>query len=204
MAQQPVEPVGLQLDGADGRGEPRSLRPRLGATRQAGIRHSLDADRTQGRARSTSRWFSANRSGSSSISRKKASTAGPPLLIVAPMSGHYATLLRGTVERLLPGHDVYITDWRDAKLVPRFGRHFRSRRLCRLSDRVPRADRRARGRTAAFARSLPAGGSSVRSDGFDGRRQESVAAQNADDDGRTDRHAQSADGGQHARHPAAA
>jgi poly(3-hydroxybutyrate) depolymerase len=44
--------------------------------------------------------------------------AGPPLLIVAPMSGHYATLLRGTVERLLPGHDVYITDWRDAKLVP--------------------------------------------------------------------------------------
>jgi poly(3-hydroxybutyrate) depolymerase len=44
--------------------------------------------------------------------------AGPPLLIVAPMSGHYATLLRGTVERLLPGHDVYITDWRDAKLIP--------------------------------------------------------------------------------------
>jgi poly(3-hydroxybutyrate) depolymerase len=43
---------------------------------------------------------------------------GPRLLIVAPMSGHYATLLRGTVERMLPGHDVWITDWRDAKLVP--------------------------------------------------------------------------------------
>jgi poly(3-hydroxybutyrate) depolymerase len=43
---------------------------------------------------------------------------GAPLLIVAPMSGHYATLLRGTVERLLPRFDVYITDWRDAKLVP--------------------------------------------------------------------------------------
>jgi poly(3-hydroxybutyrate) depolymerase len=43
---------------------------------------------------------------------------GPKLLIVAPMSGHYATLLRGTVERMVPGHDVYITDWRDAKLVP--------------------------------------------------------------------------------------
>ncbi len=42
----------------------------------------------------------------------------PRLLIVAPMSGHYATLLRGTVERMLPGHDVYITDWTDAKLVP--------------------------------------------------------------------------------------
>jgi poly(3-hydroxybutyrate) depolymerase len=37
---------------------------------------------------------------------------------VAPMSGHYATLLRGTVERMLPGHEVYITDWRDAKAVP--------------------------------------------------------------------------------------
>ena len=43
---------------------------------------------------------------------------GPRLLIVAPMSGHYATLLRGTVERMLPGHDVYITDWRDARSVP--------------------------------------------------------------------------------------
>jgi poly(3-hydroxybutyrate) depolymerase len=43
---------------------------------------------------------------------------GPRLLIVAPMSGHYATLLRGTVQRLLPKFDVYITDWRDAKCVP--------------------------------------------------------------------------------------
>jgi poly(3-hydroxybutyrate) depolymerase len=43
---------------------------------------------------------------------------GPHLLIVAPMSGHYATLLRGTVQRLLPKANVYITDWRDAKLVP--------------------------------------------------------------------------------------
>ena len=42
----------------------------------------------------------------------------PKLLIVAPMSGHYATLLRGTVERMLPGHEVWITDWRDARSVP--------------------------------------------------------------------------------------
>ncbi len=42
----------------------------------------------------------------------------PKLLIVAPMSGHYATLLRGTVERMLPGHDIWITDWRDARDVP--------------------------------------------------------------------------------------
>jgi poly(3-hydroxybutyrate) depolymerase len=45
-------------------------------------------------------------------------TGQPRLLIVAPMSGHFATLLRGTVERMLPSHDVYITDWRDAKMVP--------------------------------------------------------------------------------------
>ncbi len=42
----------------------------------------------------------------------------PRLLIVAPMSGHYATLLRGTVETFLQTHDVYVTDWVDARLVP--------------------------------------------------------------------------------------
>jgi poly(3-hydroxybutyrate) depolymerase len=42
----------------------------------------------------------------------------PRLLIVAPMSGHYATLLRGTVEAFLPDHEVYITDWTDARMVP--------------------------------------------------------------------------------------
>lgn len=47
-----------------------------------------------------------------------AAVGKPKLLIVAPMSGHYATLLRGTVERMLPSHDVWITDWRDARNVP--------------------------------------------------------------------------------------
>ncbi|TAL34540.1 MAG: polyhydroxyalkanoate depolymerase [Alphaproteobacteria bacterium] len=42
----------------------------------------------------------------------------PKLLIVAPMSGHYATLLRDTVAEMLPNHDVYITDWKDARDVP--------------------------------------------------------------------------------------
>jgi poly(3-hydroxybutyrate) depolymerase len=42
----------------------------------------------------------------------------PKVLIVAPLSGHYATLLRGTVRAMLPEHDVYVTDWRDARLVP--------------------------------------------------------------------------------------
>jgi poly(3-hydroxybutyrate) depolymerase len=42
----------------------------------------------------------------------------PKLLIVAPMSGHFPSLLRGTVEAFLPNHDVYITDWVDARMVP--------------------------------------------------------------------------------------
>ena len=50
--------------------------------------------------------------------RPGADADDPKLLVVAPMSGHYATLLRGTVERMLPSHDVYVTDWRDAKMAP--------------------------------------------------------------------------------------
>lgn len=42
----------------------------------------------------------------------------PKVLIVAPMSGHFATLLRDTVRALVPNHDVYITDWKDAARVP--------------------------------------------------------------------------------------
>ncbi len=42
----------------------------------------------------------------------------PRVLLVAPMSGHYATLLRGTVRDMLPTHDVFITDWVDAREVP--------------------------------------------------------------------------------------
>ena len=48
----------------------------------------------------------------------------PKMLIVAPMSGHYATLLRGTVKRMLESHEVYITDWADAKMVPVHEGHF--------------------------------------------------------------------------------
>ncbi|MEE8305661.1 MAG: polyhydroxyalkanoate depolymerase, partial [Gammaproteobacteria bacterium] len=47
-----------------------------------------------------------------------ASEQDPKLLIIAPLSGHYATLLRGTVEAMLPDHDVYITDWIDARTIP--------------------------------------------------------------------------------------
>lgn len=53
-----------------------------------------------------------------SRSLPKGRSADPKILLVAPMSGHYATLLRGTVGRLLPDAEVYITDWVDARNVP--------------------------------------------------------------------------------------
>ena len=57
--------------------------------------------------------------------KKDIATQQPRVLLVAPLSGHFATLLRGTVRTLLPDHDVYITDWHNARDVPliagRFG-----------------------------------------------------------------------------------
>jgi poly(3-hydroxybutyrate) depolymerase len=47
-----------------------------------------------------------------------AALAQPTVLLVAPLSGHHSTLLRDTVRGLLPDHDVYITDWTDARMVP--------------------------------------------------------------------------------------
>ena len=40
------------------------------------------------------------------------------MLVVAPLSGHFSTLLRNTVQTLLQDHDVYITDWHNARDVP--------------------------------------------------------------------------------------
>lgn len=50
--------------------------------------------------------------------RKEEGRAQPRVLLVAPLSGHFATLLRGTIEAFLPHHDVYITDWANARDVP--------------------------------------------------------------------------------------
>jgi poly(3-hydroxybutyrate) depolymerase len=56
--------------------------------------------------------------------RRDTTRDDPKLLLVAPMSGHHATLLRGTVGAFLPDHDVYITDWSDAKSMPLLGPDF--------------------------------------------------------------------------------
>lgn len=47
--------------------------------------------------------------------KKDVAIEQPRVLVVAPLSGHFATLLRGTVTTLLPEHDVYLTDWRNAR-----------------------------------------------------------------------------------------
>jgi poly(3-hydroxybutyrate) depolymerase len=52
------------------------------------------------------------------LTEARGSRTDPTVLIVAPMSGHYATLLRDTVSAFLPDHEVYVTDWSDARLVP--------------------------------------------------------------------------------------
>ncbi|MGE0418117.1 MAG: polyhydroxyalkanoate depolymerase [Acetobacteraceae bacterium] len=50
--------------------------------------------------------------------RKDSPVVQPKVMVVAPMSGHFATLLRGTVATLLPEHDVHITDWKNARDIP--------------------------------------------------------------------------------------
>jgi poly(3-hydroxybutyrate) depolymerase len=50
--------------------------------------------------------------------KKDSDREQPKVLVVAPLSGHFATLLRGTVETLLQDHDVYITDWHNARDIP--------------------------------------------------------------------------------------
>jgi len=50
--------------------------------------------------------------------RKDCDEVQPRVLLVAPMSGHFATLLRSTVQVMLPEHDLYITDWKNALDVP--------------------------------------------------------------------------------------
>src|SRR6266850_981145 len=56
--------------------------------------------------------------------KKDIDTEQPRVLLVAPLSGHFATLLRGTVRTMLPEHDVYITDWHNMRDVPRAAGRF--------------------------------------------------------------------------------
>ena len=90
-----------------------------------GFRHRDGAGRQPRRAGDRARSRSTCPSASCCISPRTSTRRSRSVLVVAPLSGHFATLLRGTVETLLRDHDVYITDWANARDVPvaagRFG-----------------------------------------------------------------------------------
>ena len=135
--------------------------------------------------------------------RREGVEGGPRLLIVAPMSGHYATLLRGTVERMLPTADVYITDWRDARAVPlaegRFDLDDYIDYLIGFCEVIGERTGDARPHVLAVCQpSVPCYAAAWP----DERRRASQPAAYLDHDGRADRHARGADRGQHGRYPA--
>ncbi len=120
---------------------------------------------------------------------------GPKILIVAPMSGHYATLLRGTVAEFIQFGDVYVTDWADARMVPLERGPFRSRRLYRLRHLDAAFHRRRHPRGGG----MPALGAGARGGGADGGQGRRAGAASHDADGRADRHPQQPDRRQPAR-----
>ena len=89
--------------------------------------------RARGRG-ATRRPRPARRSGRCCTSARTCAGPEPRVLIVAPMSGHFATLLRETVRTMLADHDVYITDWHNARDVPRRRGALRPRRVHRARD----------------------------------------------------------------------
>ena len=99
----------------------RGVRARHAALRQAGVRiyaprsWSTASSRAQRGGRREALLPSRPLQAGSRLARRG---QHPRLLLVAPMSGHFATLLRGTVETFLPDHEVYVTDWQDARDVP--------------------------------------------------------------------------------------
>ncbi|WP_137045037.1 polyhydroxyalkanoate depolymerase [Pseudolabrys sp. FHR47] len=72
--------------------------------------------------------------------KKNIDQAQPRVLIIAPLSGHFATLLRATVRTMLSEHDVYITDWHNARDVPlsagRFGFEDYTTHLIRFLEKI--------------------------------------------------------------------
>ena len=67
-------------------------------------------------------------------------TEQPKVLLVAPMSGHFATLLRDTVRTMLPDHDVHVTDWHNARDVPLAAGRFGLAEYTAHGDALPRGD----------------------------------------------------------------
>jgi hypothetical protein len=120
------------------------------------------------------------------------SALDPAVLIVAPLSGHYATLLRGTVEAFLPDHAVFVTDWINARDVPILRGPLRLPRLHR--PHPPDAD--GPGPAPQRGGRLPAGSAGAGRRRPDGRGRRPVAPGQHDLHGLADRRAPVADGDQ--------
>jgi hypothetical protein len=116
--------------------------------------------------------------------RKEGISGQPRLLLVAPLSGHFATLLRGTVQTLLPDNDVYITDWRNARDAP-------------LSDGAFGFDEYV-AHVIAFLEAIGPGAHLMGRGGVDGRGRQSGDPAQHDPDGRPRGHADQSDCGQQA------
>ena len=120
----------------------------------------------------------------------------PRVLLVAPLSGHFATLLRDTVRVLLPEHDVYVTDWANARDVGVWNGRFGFDEYIEHLITVPRGDGAGRARRGGVPALRPGAGRS----GDHGRGRQSRPAAQHDPDGRADRHASQPDQGQRSRH----
>ena len=126
--------------------------------------------------------------------KKDIDAAQPRVLLVAPLSGHFATLLRATVRTMLPEHDVYITDWHNARDVPvddgRFGFDDYIEHLIRFLEAI--------GPGRAHHRGVPALRRRAGRGRRDGAGRQSGAAAQHDADGGADRHPRQSDQGQRA------
>ena len=200
----PLNPFSHTQLGPLGGGDGRAVRAHDAALRQAGLRPRRPP-RSTGRTVAVTEKIVWSRP-FCNLDPFRARPAGRPhaadrkLLIVAPMSGHYATLLRGTVEAMLPHADVYITDWADARMVPVTEGSFD---LDDYIDYLIDMLARARARHACHG-GLPAVGAGAGGRRADGSARRPLRARHHDADGRADRHAPQSDRRQPAGRGAAA
>ena len=174
----------------------RATRSRSSTSRRSRCAASRSRWSSRPRWRSRSAACSASRARATPPTSRRRWQPTPSVLVVAPLSGHHATLLRDTVRTLLGDHNVYITDWIDARHGAGRPRGVHARRLRRLPARVHPPHRR---RAAAHRFDLPGRRAGAGGGRADRGRRRAPAAQPGHD-GRPHRHAPQPDPGQRVRH----
>ncbi len=161
----------------------------------AGLRHRHRDGRQRGDCPSPRRPRTSRRSARCCASARTSSAPQPRVLLVAPLSGHFATLLRNTVRTMLPEHDVYITDWHNARDAPisagRFGFDEYVEHLIKFLEVI--------GAGRAYRCGVPALRRNAGRGRRDGAAEQSGAAALDDLDGRADRLPRQPDEGERAR-----